>query len=916
MKDENGERIFSFFILHPSAFILTIIREMDLIKRLPLILAASLVVGGCAARPAAVQNASGPVVSLPVTKPGNPKANYTLDQIQPAVTLPAPATQPSEKPSLDAIALYAKSRDELLQNRRFTAINELEKAVLLDPTSPELRQALGRAQLGTAQFNDASIATLEKSAELQPDDLDVQLQLGRQYLAKGDVAKAVIALRRAVLTTDYAKCDDQAALSDFFLATSLQRSGYDRAALDRYQVLLDRIASPGPNLRGNAELNYLISRPEAIWMEMGGLQERGGHFEEALANYQAAAERDADNFELQQHVVRLLTILHRPAAKDKAAGLVEQFGAKSDAVSLLRETYRAFGNESGAVAVLRAMLAKQPNDRLVLFALTTTLQQLGKSAEARDLLVQAARANKFPVDLIDRVQRIYQVDGDWRKNASLLIEASTERPDLIPRIAPLWSRLIGSTAKPRIRVADLKTLDVPANQQAAKWMWISTLADSTNRDALAKSAMEQALSQKPPFTPAYRIALNTALLDGPDSPAVVPLLNRAAGTPALAAELNGIVLLAQKKPDEAESAFRRAIELGAKTPDLQDELVDAVLRQNEDDNAEKMLLQLVSDWPDYEPAYLQLVGFYAGHGRNDQTIKTLETWLANDSTSVTARVLQARFLLETRHPDTAEILIDQLLDEGADNGELLQSIQGLYAMQGRLDVLAGKLAAMYEKQPENRELLTRLVEVYIAMHKPNEASRLVDAARITFAADADGLYLVANLYQRLDQKDSAESTLLAALSVDPKHAPASNDLGYNWVDTGKNLDKAERLVRNAVEAEPDNQAFLDSLGWVLYKRSRFTEALPYLEQASEGARPDPIVLDHLGDALYRVNRKDDARGEWIRAGERLEKIGTARDDLKQLKLQLNAKLKARNGEPIPVAPVIEPTTSRAQAQSN
>ena len=68
--------------------------------------------------------------------------------------------------------------------------------------------------------------------------------------------------------------------------------------------------------------------------------------------------------------------------------------------------------------------------------------------------------------------------------------------------------------------------------------------------------------------------------------------------------------------------------------------------------------------------------------------------------------------------------------------------------------------------------------------------------------------------------------------MDPRHAAASNDLGYTWADEGKNLDGAERLVRVAVDAEPDNQSFLDSLGWVLYKRSKFSEAQTYFEAGS------------------------------------------------------------------------------------
>src|SRR5882757_4474759 len=126
-------------------------------RRLPILVAAALL-GGCAAHPPVAQKAVGPNSPLSATQPGNAKANLTLDQIAPAVVLPEPATQPSDRPSLDAIELYARAIDEQLQNRRFAAINDLEKAVTLDPSSAELRQSLGRAYIGTANFNDQSIA--------------------------------------------------------------------------------------------------------------------------------------------------------------------------------------------------------------------------------------------------------------------------------------------------------------------------------------------------------------------------------------------------------------------------------------------------------------------------------------------------------------------------------------------------------------------------------------------------------------------------------------------------------------------------------------------------------------------------------------------------------------------------------------
>src|SRR5204863_8465629 len=115
------------------------------------------------------------------------------------------------------------------------------------------------------------------------------------------------------------------------------------------------------------------------------------------------------------------------------------------------------------------------------------------------------------------------------------------------------------------------------------------------------------------------------------------------------------------------------------------------------------------------------------------------------------------------------------------------------------------------------------------------------------------------LYMRMGVTEATERVFEHVVSIEPAHAVACNDLGYCWAEQGKNLLRAESLIRPAVEKEPDNQSYLDSLGWVLYKRGRFDQARAALEDAiGSSSLPDPVSLDHLADTLYRLNRKDDA----------------------------------------------------------
>jgi Flp pilus assembly protein TadD len=89
-----------------------------------------------------------------------------------------------------------------------------------------------------------------------------------------------------------------------------------------------------------------------------------------------------------------------------------------------------------------------------------------------------------------------------------------------------------------------------------------------------------------------------------------------------------------------------------------------------------------------------------------------------------------------------------------------------------------------------------------------------------------------------------------------------------WAEKGQNLTEAEQFIRRALEQEPDNPAYLDSLGWALYQQGRYQEALPPLERAvALLEQPDPTVKEHLGDLYEKLGRRSDAVVAWENAAK-------------------------------------------------
>lgn len=167
-----------------------------------------------------------------------------------------------------------------------------------------------------------------------------------------------------------------------------------------------------------------------------------------------------------------------------------------------------------------------------------------------------------------------------------------------------------------------------------------------------------------------------------------------------------------------------------------------------------------------------------------------------------------------------------------------------------------------KRYPEASKAYAEVIEKFGPNQESTDARQAVREARL----------VMSNLCVLQNQLPQAEEFLEQVLDEFPDDVSALNDLGYLWADANKKLARAERMIRKAVEAEPMNAAYRDSLGWVFYRQGQLTQAVAELEKAV-ALDPDPTVLDHLGDAYRALKQLDKARGAWNRAAEAFKKQG-------------------------------------------
>ena len=118
---------------------------------------------------------------------------------------------------------------------------------------------------------------------------------------------------------------------------------------------------------------------------------------------------------------------------------------------------------------------------------------------------------------------------------------------------------------------------------------------------------------------------------------------------------------------------------------------------------------------------------------------------------------------------------------------------------------------------------------------------------------------------RLGQLGRADEDMKKALEINPDNPDVLNYLGYSWLEAGKNLKEARKMVEKAYDARPEDPQIIDSMGYALYRDGDYDSAKEYFERALERMPDEPAVNEHLGDTYYKLGRKTEARYQWQRA---------------------------------------------------
>ena len=228
----------------------------------------------------------------------------------------------------------------------------------------------------------------------------------------------------------------------------------------------------------------------------------------------------------------------------------------------------------------------------------------------------------------------------------------------------------------------------------------------------------------------------------------------------------------------------------------------------------------------------------------------------NENFDDAIKAIEVALKLEPQHPQLMyQLGLIQLQAERYEDSErtlksTIRLVESDPQLEGQSRILLGALYSQTGRWDE-------------AIHAYQE---LLNMSNVTASHVRRGQMALSNAYVQNGDMANGEKILEDVYAENPDDPGVNNDLGYLYAEQNKNLDRAEKMVRIAVEAEPENPAYLDSLGWVLHRLGRHEEALVPLRKAtSDPDYRDSTIIEHLGDVQKALKQMDDAKKSWQEA---------------------------------------------------
>lgn len=486
----------------------------------------------------------------------------------------------------------------------------------------------------------------------------------------------------------------------------------------------------------------------------------------------------------------------------------------------------------------------------------------------------------------------------WRSSATAIDtqfyrQMTGGRETLSPEVATfkLGEALLKSGRTPEaIGILSQIVADDPENAGAVDLLSKAIQSSKGDDAAKALSGLQQAVFANPENAALVNLLADTYARTGKLSEAVKMLEDAAVKLTATdrpqAAEYFasiGEIYAKAERFAEADAAFEKAIAIRGldQASTLADdermflgEVFERMIRTakaaNRSDDVLKIIDRARNVFGSEDPfADRQLTNFYRDGGNRAAALKVIQAQRLRAQLDEGLARQEATLLAELGRVDEAVEGYRKFMA----SRNATQSGNGATATVPPLDVFSNLLfiSNLYSQSGRGKEAIDVANQALIAARgaERRQIARLSIATAQQMSSDFAG----------------AEATLRDILKESPNNPIALNNLGYFLLERGERYDEALTLIRKAVDTDPTNPSYLDSLGWAFFKLGKFAEAELYLKEALRRDPSSGTINEHLGDVMAAQSKPELARMAWQRAVN----LASNEKDLERLKKKLGEK---------------------------
>jgi tetratricopeptide (TPR) repeat protein len=560
--------------------------------------------------------------------------------------------------------------------------------------------------------------------------------------------------------------------------------------------------------------------------ELAALYARQGQPREAIAAAEAALQVEPDTTEAHWvlgSIYAAFAQTQQPARTDTGRRSEREYASK--AITHLEAVLAARGNLADAGLLLtlgRLYLGTQQNDRAIA-VLGRVVEQQPDAVEGVAMLAEAyAQAGRID-EATDVLQRAAERDGSF-----------------YPALADLYERAgRWQDAADAYRKADQAGNDSPEVRK--QWALALLNADRGGDAAKARDLLQEVIAADPKDTRALYM-LSQAQRELRDYPAAEATARKLMAADPEAA--SGPFALAQVYEQQHE--YRKVVET-----------LEPVAQRGTAGTAGR--------GANLAPVFLHLASAYIETGQPDRAVAALDRarQIAPDDATIDVLLVEAH-LAAKRYP-VALSVVREAREKHPGDARLVRLEAETLRRSGAIEQGAAILEQAEKTNPDDVANYIALSELLVSGQQLERAARVMQRARAKFPDDLSVLFEMGTIYDHQKRYAEAEDAFRKVIARDARHAQALNYLGFMLADRGVRLAESVEYIRRALDLDPNNPAYIDSLGWAYFKMNRLDLAETNLRTAATQRPDESVVQDHWGDLLMRLGRRGEAVAAWRRA---------------------------------------------------